>query len=104
MGIGSTSESFAEYLRFGGMPGQFDFTGRDRETMLAFLEGIFDSVLLNDVAKRAQVSDIDLLEKLVSYLLGTSGNLFSTKKIADTLTSAGRKTAPRTIDNYIDAL
>ena len=104
MGIGSTSESFAEYLRFGGMPGQFDFAGRDRETMLAFLEGIFDSVLLNDVAKRAQVSDIDLLEKLVSYLFGTSGNLFSTKKIADTLTSAGRKTAPRTIDNYIDAL
>lgn len=104
MGIGSTSESFAEYLRFGGMPGQFDFAGRDRETMLAFLKGVFDSVLLNDVAKRAQVSDIDLLEKLVSCLFGTSGNLFSTKKIADTLTSAGRKTAHKTIDNYIEAL
>lgn len=104
MGIGSASESFAEYLRFGGMPGQFDFAGRDQETILAFLKGIFDSVLLNDVAKRTQISDIDLLEKLVSYLFGTSGNLFSTKRIADTLTSIGRKTAHKTIDNYIGAL
>lgn len=104
IGIGTTNDSFAEYLRFGGMPGQFDFSERNHETMLAYLKGVFDSVLLNDVAKRTQVSDIDLLEKLVAYLFGTSGNLFSTKKIADTLTSKGRKTAHRTIDSYIDAL
>ncbi len=104
IGIGSTSESFAEYLRFGGMPGQFDLAQRTTETMTAFLKGIFDSVLLNDVAKRTRIADIDLLEKLVTYLFGTSGNLFSTKKIVNTLQSIGRKSTQNTIDNYLNAL
>lgn len=104
IGIGSTSESFAEYLRFGGMPGQFDLAQRTTETMTAFLKGIFDSVLLNDVAKRTHIADIDLLEKLVAYLFGTSGNLFSTKKIVNTLQSIGRKSTQNTIDNYLNAL
>lgn len=104
IGIGSSSESFAEYLRFGGMPGQFELAERNHETMAAFLRGIFDSVLLNDVAKRAHISDIDLLEKLIAYLFSTSGNLFSTKKIVDTLTSNGRKASQQTIDNYLNAL
>lgn len=104
IGIGSTSESFSEYLRFGGMPGQFDLAQRTTETMTAFLKGIFDSVLLNDVAKRTHIADIDLLEKLVAYLFGTSGNLFSTKKIVNTLQSIGRKTSQTTIDNYLNAL
>ena len=96
--------SFFEYLQFGGMPGQFDLVERNQETMAAFLRGIFDSVLLNDVAKRASVGDIDLLEKLVAYLFSTSGNLFSTKKIVDTLTSNGRKVSQTTVDNYLEAL
>lgn len=104
LGIGSAKEPFDEYLKFGGMPGQFDLRERDHETMTRFLQGILDSVLLNDVAKRTHVTDIDLLEKLVAYLFGTSGNLFSTKKIVDTLTSGGRKTSQRTIDGYLEAL
>lgn len=104
IGIGSANDSLGEYLRFGGMPGQFGLAERTSETMTAFLEGIFDSVLLNDVAKRSNISDISLLEKLVAYLFGASGSLFSTKKIADTLCSIGRKTSQRTIESYIHAL
>lgn len=104
IGIGSAREPFDGYLMFGGMPGQFDLRERNHETMTRLLQGVFDSVLLNDVAKRTHVSDIDLLEKLVTYLFSSSGNLFSTKKIVDTLTSSGRKTAQRTIDGYLEAL
>lgn len=73
------------------MPGQFELKERDHETMTQFLQSILDSVLPNDVAKQTHVTDIDLLEKLVAYLFDASGNLFSTKKIVDTLTSGGRK-------------
>lgn len=34
----------------------------------------------------------------------TSGNPFSAKRIANTLTSTGRKTARKAIDNYIETL
>lgn len=104
IGIGSVDESFREYLRFGGMPGQFDLSKRTPETMTAFLEGIFSSVLIKDVVSRSNIADISLLEKLVSYLFRTSGNLFSTKKIVDTLCSAGRKTSQHTIESYLHAL
>ena len=104
IGIGSSNKSLEEYLRFGGMPGQFDLAERTPETMTAFLGAIFDSVLLNDVAKRTSISDIDLLKKLVAYLFRTSGNLFSTNSIVNTLTNSGRKTTQRTIDGYLEAL
>ena len=45
-----------------------------------------------------------LLERLVTYLFSTSGNLFSTRKITGALASAGRKTSNDTVDNYIKAL
>lgn len=95
---------FSEYLKYGGMPGQFDLAERNDETIIGFLKGIFDSILLNDVAKRTRISDIDLLEKLAAYLFKTSGSLFSTKKIVNTLQSIGRKTSQRTIDDYLKAL
>lgn len=104
IGASDVNASFAEYLQFGGMPGQFELASRNHETMAAFLRGIFDSVLLNDVAKRASIGDISLLEKLVTYLFSTSGNLFSTKKIVDALTSSGRKVSQKTVDNYLEAL
>lgn len=86
------------------MPGQFEPKERDHETMTQFLQSILDSVLPNDVAKQTHVTDIDFLEKLVAYLFDASGNLFSTKKIVDTLTSGGRKASQRTIDGYLVAL
>lgn len=61
-------------------------------------------MLLNDVAKRFGIRDIDLLEKLVRYVYTTSGNLFSANKVAGALTSAGRKTNPEIVDNYLNAL
>ena len=79
------------------MPGQFELKERDHETMTQFLQSILDSVLPNDVAKQTHVTDID-------YLFDASGNLFSTKKIVDTLTSGGRKASQRTIDGYLVAL
>ena len=39
-----------------------------------------------------------LLERLVTYLFSTSGNLFSTRKITGALASAGRKTSNDTVD------
>lgn len=113
LGIGETKNSFEdkslngvflEYLKYGGMPGQFDLAERNDETIITFLKGIFDSIMLNDVAKRTRISDIDLLEKLAAYLFKTSGSLFSTKKIVNTLQSIGRKTSQRTIDDYLKAL
>lgn len=98
------SELFAAYLQFGGMPGQFDLAERDKTSIARFLESIRDTIILNDVAMHASIGDMDLLSKLVRYTFSTSGNLFSTRRVVNALTSSGRKTTPETVDNYLKAL
>lgn len=97
-------ERFRSYATFGGMPGLFELPSLDEQSIGDELSTLFDAIILNDVARRASISDMDLLTKLIRYAYSTSGSLFSTKKISDALTSMGRKVKPETVDNYLAAL
>ena len=72
--------------------------------LLRYLTDIFDSVLLKDVIKRNKIRDIDLLEKIVLYLMDTIGNTFSAKTISDFLKNQGRKLSTETVYTYLKAL
>lgn len=100
----SKEAAFAEYLRYGGMPALFHLKERTPEEIARLLSTVYETVILNDVAARTKIGDLDLLSKLVRYVFSTSGSLFSTNKIVNTLTSAGRKTRPETVDSYLRAL
>lgn len=96
--------AFAEYVRYGGMPAQFDLPERTEEQLAGLLETIYETIVLNDVAMHASIADFDLLSKLVRSTFSTSGNLYSTRAVVNTLASAGRKTSSETVDNYLKAL
>lgn len=100
----NADSAFAEYLRYGGMPAQFDLPERTEEQLANLLETIYETIVLNDVAMHASIADFDLLSKLVRFAFSTSGNLFSTRAVVNALTSAGRKTSSETVDNYLKAL
>lgn len=100
----SAEALLARYIRYGGMPSLFEMGAFDQDRIYRELTAIHDTVILNDVARRFELRDADLLEKLVRYVYATSGNLFSSRKIADALTSAGRKTNVTTVDAYLNAL
>lgn len=100
----SREEAFAEFMLYGGMPGLFSLRERTEETIGRELTGIYESIILNDVAKRLEVRDIALLERLVQYVFSTSGNLFSTRSIVNYLKSAGLSVSYGTIDEYLRAL
>lgn len=69
-----------------------------------YLEGIYDSIVLKDIIARKRIYDTDMLKSVVRFLFDNIGNLCSTKKIADTMTSAGRKITVHTVENYLEAL
>lgn len=48
--------------------------------------------------------DLPLLESVIKFLFDNIGNIVFSKKIADSLTSYGRKTTSATVENYIEAL
>lgn len=99
----SNEEYFEQYLKFGGLPAihNFDY---DKDTIYQYLEDIYNSVLLKDVIARNGIRDIELLERIVLYVLDNIGNTFSAKNISDFLKSQGRKLSRETVYNYLKAL
>lgn len=96
-------QHFSNFLRYGGLPGIHEIKWDDT-ALSRYLTDMFNSVLLKDVIKRNKIRDIDLLEKIVLYLMDNIGNTFSAKTISDFLKNQGRKLSTETVYTYIKAL
>ena len=96
-------KDFQSYLRYGGLPPIIELNN-NFDMIQPFLSGIYNTVLMKDIVQRNTVRDPAMLDNLVRFLADNVGNSISTKKISDYLTSAGRKTTPATIDNYLQML
>lgn len=99
----SKQEQFANFLRFGGLPGIHQMKWEETRIM-QYLHDIYNSVLLKDVIARNKIRDTALLESIVLYLMDNIGNTFSAKTISDFLKSQGRKLSTETVYNYLKAL
>ena len=99
----SRQEQFANFLRFGGLPGIHQMKW-DESRLMQYLHDIYNSVLLKDVIARNRIRDTALLESIVLYLMDNIGNTFSAKTISDFLKSQGRKLSTETVYNYLKAL
>ena len=69
-----------------------------------YLQAIYDTIVLKDIVARKKFPDIAMLKSIVRFMFDNIGNLYSTKKIADTMTSAGRKISVHTVESYLTAL
>lgn len=96
-------EKFNQYLHYGGLPTIVELLD-NTDTIGPFLEGIYNTVLIKDVIKRNGIRDAALLESILKFIASNIGNIVSTKKISDYLTSNGRKATSDTIDNYLKML
>jgi len=99
----SAKTLFMEFLKFGSFP-YISKVKKDSQEYKTYLEGIYSTILLKDVAQRENIRDISLLENIVKFLASSVGSPISAKKVADTLISAGRKISVNTVEIYIRAL
>lgn len=99
---GDRRDTWRSYYQRGGFP--FAATIEDEEIWRDYLLGIYHTVLLKDIVARKGISDIAVLESVAGFLFDNIGNIVSSKRIADSLTSDGRKTNSITVENYINAL
>ncbi|GHS90607.1 ATPase [Synergistales bacterium] len=100
---GDIAEHFNQYLTYGAFPGVTEIR-EHKETIRPFLSGIYNTILIKDVVSRGTVRDPALLDSVMRFLCANIGNPVSVKSVSDYLTSAGRKTAGDTIDNYLALL
>lgn len=69
-----------------------------------YLDGLYNTVIVNDIADRNSISDITMLKDLIKFMFDNIGNTFSCTSISNTLTSNGRKISVPTIEKYLEAL
>ena len=76
----------------------------DDESIDEYLESILNTVVLKDIVTRLKITDVPLLLDIIKYLLANIGSLINPTKIANTLTSYGRKTDNKTVEKYLQGL
>lgn len=76
----------------------------DDESIDEYLESILNTVVLKDIVTRLKITDVPLLLAIIKYLLANIGSLINPTKIANTLTSYGRKTDNKTVEKYLQGL
>lgn len=96
-------QKYTNYLKFSSFPYAI-MLEENEEVVRQYLESIYSTVMLKDIVSRKNISDVMMLESVIRFMFDNIGNLTSTKKISDTMTSDGRKIDVRTIERYILAL
>lgn len=110
-------EIFEAYMRFGGMPGIAEI-GLQQDKVFTLLDGIYSTVVVRDILERErrrgqrQITDADLLRKIIMFLADNIGSNISLNSISNTLVSEklledrSRKGKPavQTIQAYVCAL
>ena len=96
------SRKYMDYLTNSSFPGTLELMRKQDIRM--YLEGIYTSIVLKDIVSRKRIADVSMLESVIRYMFDNIGNLYSSTKIANTMTSAGRKISVRTVEAYLEAL
>ena len=108
-----SDEMFSDYLKYGGFPYIANME-RTEEKADMYLEGIYNTVIINDIEERQsrketdpskrKINDLALLKSIAKYLASVIGSPVSVKGITDYLVSNGRKVSPNTVGDYTTAL
>ncbi|MFA6591794.1 MAG: ATP-binding protein [Bacteroidales bacterium] len=102
-GESDLQKKYSDYITFGSFPFVNELNG-DEALVKDYLTGIYNTIVLKDVMFRKNISDNMMLESVVGFLFDNIGNALSTKRIADIMTSSGRKIDVKTLEKYISAL
>lgn len=94
---------YTEYLQNSSFPYTLELKGQADE-IRDYLEALYNTIVVKDIITRKRISDPMMLKSVLRFIFDNIGNPLSSKKIADTMTSAGRKVDSRTIEKYLDAL
>ncbi|MCM1172535.1 MAG: ATP-binding protein [Clostridium sp.] len=97
------ARKYTGYLENSSFPYTLELADQPRE-IRDYLEGLFNTIVVKDITQRKKITDTMMLRSVLRFLFDNIGNPLSSKKIADTMTSDGRKIDVKTVEKYIEAL
>lgn len=95
-----SDEDLIEYMNWGGMPQRFSMKG-EMETR-TFLQDLYNSIVLRDIVQRTGAKEVDLINRIMEYLMFNPSQTFSAKGILNYFKSVDRKVSAQTLYNYLE--
>ena len=94
---------YTEYLENSSFPYTLELKEQPDE-IRDYLEGLYNTIVVKDIVSRKRITDTMMLKSVLRFVFDNIGNPLSSKKIADTMTSDGRKIDTKTVEKYLEAL
>lgn len=98
----SREQAFERYITYGGLP--FAVGLESDQVMSEYLNGVYNTILVKDIARRHPQMNLALFESTASFLADNNGNPSSTNSIANCLAQQNKKVSRGTVDEHIEAL
>lgn len=91
---------FDEFIIWGGMPQRFIL--QDDEQVRTYLSDIYNSIVIKDIVERFKIKDLDLFNRIISYIVTTPSQTFSAEILANYLLKQNIEVSKMTIYNYLE--
>ncbi len=98
----SLQEVYNKYITNSSFP--YTLQLDDDKTIKDYLEGLYNTIILNDVVARYRISDVKMFHSVVKFIFSNVGNRLSVARIANAMTSGGRKIDNKTVEKYLQGL
>jgi len=101
----NVEDKFRQYLKYGSLPAVTTLPQEDA-TVNEFLLGVYNTVVVKDIVARSKSRDVDLLEKIVRYVISNTGNVISSNKTSAFLGAQGKGEGIKssTVASYLSTL
>ena len=101
----SVEDKFWQYLKYGSLPSVTTLP-QEEDKVNEFLTGIYNTVVVKDIIARSKSKDVELLEKILRYVISNTGNIISANKISGFLSAQekGEGIKSSTIASYLVVL
>ncbi len=93
-------DAFLEYVEWGGMPQIYNALNLEERKM--YLTDLYNTVILKDIVERNSIKNINLLNRIIQFIMENIGGIISAKSITDFLKQERIYTSVDTVINYID--
>ena len=95
-----TEKSLDEYIEWGGMPLIYNTNSEIERKM--YLRDLYNAIILKDIVERNSIKDINLLNRIIQFMMENVGGILSSNSIAVYLKNQKINTSVDTVMNYID--
>lgn len=94
-------ELFRKYINIGGIP-FLKYFDLDENSCAKYLQDLYNTVIVKDVIEYNKVRDVDMFNRILTYVFENIGQTFSSRSIQKFLKNENRNISVDTILNYLE--